>query len=70
MQTILRNRPTTRLQKYATNVFRVLTVAMVPVACSVPSVKYCDFGILFKYQLCQFYFRLFVYTGLLQVVTV
>ncbi|XP_011183632.1 cytochrome c oxidase assembly protein COX18, mitochondrial [Zeugodacus cucurbitae] len=37
MQTILRNRPTTRLQKYATNVFRVLTVAMVPVACSVPS---------------------------------
>ncbi|CAD7004432.1 mitochondrial inner membrane protein COX18 [Ceratitis capitata] len=37
MQTILRNRPTTRLQKYATNVFRVLTIAMVPVACSVPS---------------------------------
>ncbi|XP_054735490.1 cytochrome c oxidase assembly protein COX18, mitochondrial [Anastrepha obliqua] len=38
MQTLLRNRPTTRLQKYATNVFRVLTIAMVPVACSVPSV--------------------------------
>ncbi|XP_039966794.1 cytochrome c oxidase assembly protein COX18, mitochondrial [Bactrocera tryoni] len=37
MQTVLRNRPTTRLQKYATNVFRALTVAMVPVACSVPS---------------------------------
>ncbi|XP_018785475.1 PREDICTED: mitochondrial inner membrane protein COX18 [Bactrocera latifrons] len=37
MQTVLRNRPTTRLQKYATNVFRVLTLVMVPVACSVPS---------------------------------
>ncbi|XP_017462416.1 PREDICTED: mitochondrial inner membrane protein COX18-like [Rhagoletis zephyria] len=37
LQTVLRTRPTTRLQKYATNVFRLLTIALVPVACSVPS---------------------------------
>lgn len=70
MQTILRNRPTTRLQKYATNLFRILTVAMIAVAGSVPSVKYCDFRNEFKFQFCQFYFRLFACIGLPQAVIV
>lgn len=37
VQTMTRTRPQTRLQKIANNVFRGLSVVMVPVACTVPS---------------------------------
>uniref|UniRef100_A0A1I8QCZ7 Membrane insertase YidC/Oxa/ALB C-terminal domain-containing protein n=1 Tax=Stomoxys calcitrans TaxID=35570 RepID=A0A1I8QCZ7_STOCA len=37
IQSMLRNRPSTRFQNIITNVFRGLSLCMVPVACSVPS---------------------------------
>ncbi|XP_075161087.1 cytochrome c oxidase assembly protein COX18, mitochondrial [Haematobia irritans] len=37
MQSMLRTRPSTRFQNIITNVFRGLSICMVPVACSVPS---------------------------------
>lgn len=37
MQSALRTRPPTRLQRYVTNAFRVLSVEMIPIASSVPS---------------------------------
>ena len=37
MQSMLRTRPSTRFQNIVTNVFRGLSLFMVPVACSVPS---------------------------------
>lgn len=40
LQTMMRVRPPTKFQKYAVNFFRVISVAMIPIACQVPAVKY------------------------------
>jgi mitochondrial inner membrane protein COX18 len=37
MQTMLRQREPSRLQRYATNFFRLVSIGMVPLACAVPS---------------------------------
>lgn len=39
IQTMMRIRETTKLQKYATNFFRFLSIGMIPIAAQVPSVR-------------------------------
>lgn len=44
MQVMLRSgKPTGKLQKIATNFFRVLSVGMIPISCMVPSVSFFSF---------------------------